>query len=402
MQRHQNGPVKFATMPSLQRNKLLQYFCLLLAAGHCCLDRASGQSTLIHLRNGDRLSGNLVAEEPGSITISNPILGRLVLPLAQVQRREWITNATATTALSTAQTNATEVPQPLTVTPALQAKLTELQALYLAGRLSAEEYQRQRGNLLAEARAAAPVTTTNVPPASAGAPVSIAKASAAAPAKPAPTKLWTGEVFMGTDLAFGQKNRELYSGRLKLNYVQAPVRNNLDYLFTYGRTEGELSANRMDGLVKTDVDVARRTYAYSQGAAGYDEIRKIDWRYELGPGAGYQLVKLTNFLLRVESGFHYQVQNFEGDRQDEAYYHRFAQDIRWTLGPQFSFDEKAEYMPELDDLHMYKVRMEANVRYWLNSSLSLNFTVINLYDTMTAPGVGQNDLQVRSSIGMKF
>jgi hypothetical protein len=32
----------------------------------------------------------------------------------------------------------------------------------------------------------------------------------------------------------------------------------------------------------------------------------------------------------------------------------------------------------------------------------LNFTVINLYDTMSAPGVGQNDLQLRSSIGLKF
>jgi putative salt-induced outer membrane protein len=345
-----------------------------------------------------------VAEEPGSITISNPILGRLVLPLAQVQRRELITNAMAATVAFTVQTNLTESAKPLAVTPAFQAKLAELQAVYVSGRISGEEYQRQRAMLLAEAAAATPVAVPggNPPPAAGPTPASIAKASAVAPPKPPPIKLWSGEVFVGTDVAFGQKDRELYSGRVKLNYVQAPVRNNLDYLFTYGRTEGELSANRMDGLMKTDVDVAQRTYAYSLGAGGYDEIRKIDWRYEAGPGAGYQLVKVTNFLLRLESGFHYQVQNFEGDKQDEAFYHRFAQDMKWTLGPQFSFDEKAEYMPELDDLHMYKLRMEANVRYWLNSNLSLNFTVINLYDTVTAPGVGQNDLQLRSSIGMKF
>jgi putative salt-induced outer membrane protein len=377
---------------------------LWLVASPGCPERASGQATLIHLRNGDRLSGNLVVEEPGSITISNPILGRLVLPLAQVQRREFITNTIATSAPPAVPTNGSGAPKSLAIAPVFQAKLTELQTIYLSGRLSAEEYQRERAKVLAEAAAESPVAVpgTHLPPPAGATPVSIAKASAVAPPKPAPTKFWSGEAFMGTDLAFGQKNRELYSGRLKVNYVQAPVRNNLDYLFTYGRTEGELTANRMDGSMKTDVDLARRTYAYSLGAAGYDEIRKIDWRYELGPGAGYQLLKLTNFLLRVESGFHYQVQNFEGDRQDEAYYHRFAQDIKWTLGPQFSFDEKAEYMPELEDLHMYKFRMEANVRYWLNSNLSLNFTVINLYDTVTAPGVGQNDLQLRSSIGMKF
>ena len=207
---------------------------------------------------------------------------------------------------------------------------------------------------------------------------------------------------MGTDLAFSAKDRELYSGRLKVNYVKMPLRNNLDYLFTYGRTDHELSANRMDGLMKTDYDLNPRVYLYSLGGGGYDEIRKIDWRYELGPGPGYQLLKLTNFVLRVEGGFHYQVQKFEGDRQEEIFQHRLAQELKWNLGTLFTFDEKAEYLPEVGDFEVYRLRVEANARYWLNSKLSLNFTVINLYDTVTAPGVGQNDLQLRSSIGLKF
>jgi len=32
----------------------------------------------------------------------------------------------------------------------------------------------------------------------------------------------------------------------------------------------------------------------------------------------------------------------------------------------------------------------------------LNFTIIDTFDTVTAKGVGQNDLQIRSSIGVKF
>ena len=48
------------------------------------------------------------------------------------------------------------------------------------------------------------------------------------------------------------------------------------------------------------------------------------------------------------------------------------------------------------------LRIETNLRYWLKTYLSLNLTVINLYDTRVAQGVEPNDLQIRSSIGVKF
>jgi putative salt-induced outer membrane protein len=365
---------------------------------------------LLHLRNGDRLSGQLLAEEPRHLTISNAILGRVVLPLAQIERREWLTNAIAVASPSVVLTNAVPAAPSPVLSATAQRKLSDLQAVYLAGRLSAEEYHRQRQQLLAEAASVTPMTRqaldqTAKAAESAGKPPTPSTASPkpASPAtKPAGPKRWSGEVLVGTDLAFGEKNRELYTGRLKLNYAHAPLRNSLDYLFTYGRTDGELSANRMDGQMKTDYDLNRRVYLYFLGGAGYDAIRKIDWRYEVGPGAGYHLLKLTNFVLRLEGGFHFQVQNFEGDRQDDTYYHRLAQDLKWNLGPQFTFDEKAEYLPEWDDFQVYKLRVEANLRYWLRSNLSLNFTVINLYDTVTAQRVGQNDLQLRSSVGLKF
>ena len=351
------------------------------------------------------MSGYLVAEEPGQITITNAILGKIVLPIAQVERREWITNQMAAARSSVTQTDTAQAkPSPI-LSPSSQRRLNELQAVYLTGQLSADEYHRQRAKLLAESAAMPRMTNQLVAQGSKPAGATTAQVAAkppSAPVKPAGPKRWSGDVFLGTDLAFGAKDRELYSGRLKLNYVKAPLRNNLDYLFTYGRTEGVLSANRMDGSMKTDYDLNRRVYLYSLEGAGYDEIRKIDWRYEVGPGCGYQLLMLTNFVLRVEGGFQYQVQNFDGNGQDEVFYNRLAQDLKWNLGTLFTFDEKAEYLHQVGDFQVYRLRVEANLRYWLRSNLSLNFTVINLYDTVTAPGVGQNDLQLRSSIGLKF
>ena len=81
---------------------------------------------------------------------------------------------------------------------------------------------------------------------------------------------------------------------------------------------------------------------------------------------------------------------------------RLAQESKFSLGPKLTLDEKLEYLPQWDDFSEYKLRFEANLKYWLNGHLFVNFSMVNFYDTMPAPGVEPNDLQVRSTIGVRF
>ena len=345
---------------------------LLVVAG------ADAQSFQIFLRNGDRLTGTVLAEDASQVTLTNAILGRFILPLSVIERREAI--LADTTQPSIPSTNAPVADR--------QKQWDALQNRYFANQISAEEYHRQRAALLAVHPA--PLTTK--------AP----ETSIVAKPAPKPAPSLTGELFAGTDLNFGSKSRQIYTGRVKMNYSFGHFRNMLDLLTTYGKTDGEITANRMDGTLKTDYDLTPRSYLYSLAGTGYDEIRQIDGYYQLGPGYGYHVVKQTNFVLSAESGFNYQVQNFADGREDDFFYYRFAGLLKWTINTRFSFDEKLEYFPQWDDAGEYKVRFEANLRYWLKSNLSLNLTVINLYDTRVATGIEPNDLQIRSSIGVKF
>lgn len=367
-----------------------------------------GQSVLLQLRNGDRVSGTVVAEDGAQITLSNSVLGRVNVPLAQVERR------------STNVTVAVLPPGPVTtnvvgsLTPALspvdQKRLNDLQAAYLANQMSSSEYFRQRSRLLAQAaeaiaKADAPVVKpTGVPAPALVNPAVVPKPSTASPPplKPAAPRPWTGEALLGADLVYSEKDRQLYSARLKFIYAKRPLRSSFDYLATYGRTDGELSANRMDGSLKTDYDLNPKVYVFGLFGGGYDELRKVDWRYEVSPGVGRHLLRLTNMVLNAEVGASYQVQNFEGNRQDDVFHYRLAQDFKWNIGTQFTFDEKVEYLPQWNEPKEFKLRVEGNLRYWLRANLSLNLTVINIFDTITARGVSQNDLQVKSSIGVKF
>jgi hypothetical protein len=396
-------------MGKSERNKRTAWIGLGLGCVACVSvpGVAFGQSIILHLRNGDRLTGVLIQNEPQQVTFSNAVVGRLVVSRTEIDRTERVTNGVVAAASLSAGTN-TASASPGLAAP-FQKKLADLQTAYVVGQISSTEYYRQRAKLLAEA--SSPARTNGAPmapgvpapalvnPAVAAKPPAAAPATAAKPPKP---KYWSGEALLGADLGFSQKDRQLYTGRLKLTYARSPLRSAFDYLATYGKTDGELSANRMDGSIKTDYDLSKRTYVYSLGGAGYDEIRKIDWRYEAGPGVGRHLARLTNFVLNAEAGVNYQVQNFEGSRQDDLFHYRLAQDLRWNIGTQFTLDEKVEYLPQWNDFEEYKFRVEGNLRYWVRVNLSFNLTVINTFDTLTAQGVKQNDLQVRSSVGVKF
>ena len=300
---------------------------------------AFAQQSIIHLRNGDRITGVIISENTNSMVLSNSLSGNIVIPQPSIARRESVTAP------------------PLVNT----------------------------GMAVAVAPTPAPAATP--------------KTNAAARK---PLLVWGGEIQLGADLGFSEKNRQLYTGRAKVNLTYDGLRNLFDYSFSYGRTEGITSANRMDGSLKSDYDLTRRLYVYNLAGGGYDEIRKIDLRYETGPGLGYHLVRRTNLVFKTEAGVNYQAQYLADDTETEKFFFRFAEEAGWKITPKLSFDEKFEFFPQVGNFGIFRFRFESNLRYALLNNLFFTVTVIDQYDSAPAQDVGPNDLQVRSTIGVKF
>ena len=229
----------------------------------------------------------------------------------------------------------------------------------------------------------------------------VATPAALSPARTRSHK-WIGEIQAGVDLLFSEKNRQLYSGRAKITHTYSRLRNVFDYQFAYAESDGDLTDNRMLGSLKTDQELTRRLYLYNLGGAGYDAVRKIDFQWEAGPGLGYHWVKRTNIVFNTEAGFNYQAQYLKDNLKKEILYLRLAEDATWKITPKLSIDERFEYFPSTEDFSEYRFRFESNLRYAIVNNLSFIVTVLDTYETQTARGVPQNDLQIRSSIGVKF
>ena len=322
---------------------------------------ARAQDVIIYLRNGDRIAGKIISENANQIVVSTVWARELPIPLAQIDRRETLPPGTlsATNAV-TAGTNVLKNPTNV-------------------------------------------VTIVKTPNATVVVSNSI----------PATTnwfkRHFKGEVAIGTALVRGATDSELYFGKSSLTFSQPYERDPKQFfrnIFTfyadYGKTDGTLSANDMGGSSKTDFDVNRRVYLYNLGAASYDEIRKINLHYEDGPGAGYHLFKLTNFVMNVELGANYQVEDRSDNTRTESFYYRLGEDVTWKPVKLMTLTEKFEFFPRAENPKEYRFRFESNLAYALWANLALNLSVIDQYDTQPATAVPKNDLQFRTSLGFKF
>jgi hypothetical protein len=183
----------------------------------------------------------------------------------------------------------------------------------------------------------------------------------------------------------------------------------VDYIANYGETDGALTANDMNGSVKLEWDMTKKLFAFDAAGAGYNEIRKIDFSYDDSFGLGYKVLNKPDFLVKggslifnTDLGGNYQ-QQFFSDGTDRDYFSlRLGEATIWKINTKLSFDEKLEYYPRFTGLDDYRVRFEANLRYNLLPNLNLTLTAIDLYDTQPAPGVSNNDLLLRASMGIKF
>ena len=215
-------------------------------------------------------------------------------------------------------------------------------------------------------------------------------------------KRWTGQVEVGLDVLHSTSTRDIFHGRAKLTYVKDRFRNVTDLSGAYGRTDGVVDADRVDGANKIDFDLKARWYVYNQAWVGYDHVRKIDLGYEEGAGVGYHLWKSATFVENVELGFDYHAEDRTDNQDMHRFYGRLGENGSWKINRRLFFDHRIEYLPSVEDASQYRLRGEANLRYALIQNLSFNLTLLDSYDTAPAQGVTPNDLQIRSSVGVKF
>ena len=346
------------------------------------------QNVILHLRNGDRITGRILSESTNEVVVTTAFTDKLVIPGNLVDRKEAVAVPSPV------------APPPASPPPAVSGLNTNLPTTPATGIVGDLVLTNKPSMAQAAGGAAKPAP----PP---------AKAVEPPPKPPEPSAFrkflsdWRGEAQLGANLGISTINREAFTGRLKLTHNQEigagrALRNIFDYNVSYGTTDNVLSDNRMEGTWKTEYDFSKRFLVYNATRAGYDEIRGVNFQYDVGPGLGYKWILLTNFVFKTELGGDYQEQFFIRDDKTSRYSLRIAEDMWWQISPKIRWDERIEFFPEVQEFSHFRVRVESNLSYLLKQNLTLSLSIIDLYDTLVPIGISKNDVQVRSLLGIRF
>ena len=317
-----------------------------------CTVQVQAEKVIIHLKNGDRIGGELVSQTTDAIIVDTAWAKGLRIPTDQLVSKEVeagsLTNAVNFAEASThSASTIPKQPQPL---PAQKPAVTA----------------KQKNE-------------------------------------------WKFDAKLGADMIRGERDRDIYYGQFAVNYAHPYesnpkkfFRNKLDIRMDYGTTDGNESANRLTASDKTDFDFGKHAYAYNYVGGGFDKVRRIESQIEGGPGAGYHLFRKPNFVLNLEGGLTYQYQNRDNAMELDSLFGRVGQDCTWKLYPKITFSQRSAVLASLEDSDQVQFRLEANLSFGIVEHLSLNLTAIELYDTRPVPGVTRSEFQLRSALGVDF
>ncbi len=242
------------------------------------------------------------------------------------------------------------------------------------------------------------VTVTNV--------VAATPAPAPAPATPAAIEMakkypWASSVSAGLTITRGNSHTLLYSGAIATDKKTPDNEFSLGASGAYGSQNSIQTVNNYGGFAQWNHLFTERFYDYVRADANRDVIADLDYRFNLGPGVGYYLIKQTNTTLAVEAGAGYQYEHLGGEynsfataRLAEKFEHKFSDRARlW---------QTAEILPQVDKLQNYAVNFEIGMEASITKTFSLKTTLDDTYQSEPAAKHYRNDIKLISGISYKF
>lgn len=242
------------------------------------------------------------------------------------------------------------------------------------------------------------VTVTNI--------VARAPAPAPAPATPAALAMaekypWVSSVSAGLTLTRGNSHTLLYSGAIATDKKTPDNEFSLGASGAYGSQNSIQNVNNYSGFGQWNHLFTERFYGYARADALRDVIADLDYRFNIGPGVGYYLIKQTNTFLAVETGAGYQDEHLGGEynsfataRLAERFEHKFSDRARlW---------QKAEFLPQVDKLANYAINFEVGMEASITKTLSLKTCLDDNYQSEPAAKHYRNDIKLVSGLSYKF
>jgi len=212
---------------------------------------------------------------------------------------------------------------------------------------------------------------------------------------------WESSVSAGLTLTRGNKSSSLMTADFVTKKKTAANEYALGTGGAYGEQSTEETVNNYRAFAQWNHLFTERAYGYLRTDGLHDSIANLDYRLNVGPGAGYYFVKAKTTSLKGEAGAGFEAQRLGGDNQSfatvrlaEEFEHKFTDRARvWQTG---------ELLPQVDKLENYVVNFELGIEASISKSFSLKTAFDDTYANRPALGRKKNDAKIVAGVSYKF
>ncbi len=174
----------------------------------------------------------------------------------------------------------------------------------------------------------------------------------------------------------------------------------------YGESRGsDGEMGQTIGNAKASANVKKTlstmTFTYLDTTVLHDDIADIEYRFTVGPGLGFYLVKSEATQVSLEAGPSYVWEKVGGQKDDYAAL-RVAERVEHKLSETAKVWESAEYLAKMDDFSKYLINSEAGIEAAMNAKLSLRLVLQNAYNSEPADGKEKSDTTVIVGVSVKL
>lgn len=213
---------------------------------------------------------------------------------------------------------------------------------------------------------------------------------------------WASSADAGLTLTRGNSDTLLFTLKF-LTDKKTPVNEyNFDVDGAYGDNNSVKSAETLHGFGQWNHLFSEKFYGYLRVEGLHDGIAGVKYRFTVGPGAGYYLIKDTQTTLATEIGGSYVFEKlgdvnsaYETLRLAERFEYKFKNHGARTW-------QTLEILPQVDNFNNYLVNAEVGIEAAIAKNLSLQAYIDDNYNSEPAFGLKKNDVKLVSGVSYKF
>ncbi|MCW5943947.1 MAG: DUF481 domain-containing protein [Fimbriimonadaceae bacterium] len=315
----------------------------------------------VRLKNGDRLTGNVVTLAGGQLTFASVLAGRVTLKMADVE----------------------------SLTTDAEVRLASA-TLVLQGRL-----------ILVEGKPALRQASGSVHP--------FEWADVEGLNLEPPRYRWEGNLASGLNVTQSARDSQVLSVSAEFGRKTPRERKLLSANYAYGRQTpqggGAFQTTQDNWKLGAQYDHLLRQgfFLYANSRLEGDRVNDLRLRTILGSGGGYTWVEKPQVGFSTELGLSSVMERFGGGAAHRD--HVTAQvstKLRRTFGRGLELRNSVDYLPSLNDLRDYLLSTQLTLRSTLGNGLFTDAKVVYDYDSTPAPNAKRETVRYIFGVGFRF